>query len=117
MSINIPIFITVIDHNNFRISNLKSFKLSHAVCPHSDLSMDSLQSLSSDSATLAMQQAMLGADDSMDGTEEEEDDEEEEDEEEEEEEEDEREEGRGRGRQMSNAGRRDLSMELREDLE
>lgn len=117
MSINIPIFITVIDHNNFRIFNLKSFKLSHAVCPLSDLSMDSLQSLSSDSATLAMQQAMLGADDSMDGTEEEEDDDEEEDEEEEEEEEDDREEGRGRGRQMSNVGRRDLSMELRDELE
>lgn len=54
------------------------------------LSMDSLQSLSSDSATLAMQQAMLAADDSMDGTEEEEEeDEEEEDEEELGEEEDE----------------------------
>ena len=79
-----------------------------SICPLSDLSMDSLQSLSSDSATLAMQQAMLGADDSMDGTEEDE---------EEEEEEEEREEGRGRGRQMSNVGRRDLRMELREDLE
>lgn len=88
-----------------------------SVCPLSDLSMDSLQSLSSDSATLAMQQAMLGADDSMDGTEEEEEEEDEEDEEEEEDEEDDREEGRGRGRQMSNVGRRDLSMELREELE
>ena len=90
-----------------------------SICPLSDLSMDSLQSLSSDSATLAMQQAMLGADDSMDGTEEDEEEEEEEEEEDEdeEEEEEEREEGRGRGRQMSNVGRRDLRMELREDLE
>lgn len=89
-----------------------------SVGPLADLSMDSLQSLSSDSATLAMQQAMLGADDSMDGTEEEEeDDEEEEEEEDEEDEEEDREEGRGRGRQMANVGRRDLRMELREQLE
>lgn len=108
--VNIPVFTIVMDHDKF--------KSSHAVCPLSDLSMDSLQSLSSDSATLAMQQAMLGADDSMDGTEEEEEeDDEDEDEEEEEEEEDDREEGRGRGRQMSNVGRRDLSMELRDELE
>ncbi|XP_044227060.1 homeobox protein PKNOX2 [Thunnus albacares] len=85
------------------------------------LSMDSLQSLSSDSATLAMQQAMLGADDSMDGTEEEDEEEEEEEEEEgmEEEEEEEGEEENDRGRQMSGGGggRRDLSMEHREELE
>ncbi|TNN51662.1 Homeobox protein PKNOX2 [Liparis tanakae] len=94
------------------------------------LSMDSLQSLSSDSATLAMQQAMLGADDSMDGTEEEDEDEEEEEEEEgmeeEEEEEEEAEEENDRGRLMSSGGggggegaggRRDLRMEHREELE
>ncbi|KAM9847080.1 homeobox protein PKNOX2 isoform 4-T4 [Aulostomus maculatus] len=90
------------------------------------LSLDSLQSLSSDSATLAMQQAMLGADDSMDGTEEEEDEEEEEEEEEEcmeeEDEEEDVEEENDRGRQMSGrggggGGRRDLSMEHREELE
>lgn len=97
--------------------------------PHSfspdPLSMDSLQSLSSDSATLAMQQAMLGADDSMDGTEEEDEEEEEEEEEEgmEEEEEEDGEEDNDRGRQMSSGGgggggRRDLSMEHnREELE
>ncbi|KAL6099195.1 pknox2 [Pungitius sinensis] len=81
------------------------------------LSMDSLQSLSSDSATLAMQQAMLGADDSMDGTEEEE--EEEEDEEEEGmEEEEEEENDRGRlisGRGVGREGR-DLCMEYKEEL-
>ncbi|XP_042355577.1 homeobox protein PKNOX2 [Plectropomus leopardus] len=86
------------------------------------LSMDSLQSLSSDSATLAMQQAMLGADDSMDGTEEEDEEEEEEEEEEgmeEEEEEEDGEEENDRGRQMSSGGggRRDLRMEHREELE
>ncbi|XP_068577292.1 homeobox protein PKNOX2 isoform X3 [Cebidichthys violaceus] len=90
------------------------------------LSMDSLQSLSSDSATLAMQQAMLGADDSMDGTEEEDEEEEEEEEEEgmeeEEEEEEEGEEENDRGRLMSTGGgggggRRDLRMEHREELE
>nr|XP_040037839.1 homeobox protein PKNOX2 isoform X2 [Gasterosteus aculeatus aculeatus]XP_040037840.1 homeobox protein PKNOX2 isoform X2 [Gasterosteus aculeatus aculeatus] len=89
------------------------------------LSMDSLQSLSSDSATLAMQQAMLGADDSMDGTEdedEEEDEEEEEEEEEgmEEEEEDEGEEENDSVRLISGRGavreRRDLCMEHREEL-
>lgn len=46
--------------------------------------MDNLQSLSSDSATMAMQQAMMaGHDDSLDGTEEEDEDEMEEEEEEE----------------------------------
>ena len=89
--------------------------------PPDPLSMDSLQSLSSDSATLAMQQAMLGADDSMDGTEEEDEEEEEEEEEEgmEEEEEEDGEEENDRGRQMSGGGggRRDLSMEHREELE
>lgn len=90
--------------------------------PSDPLSMDSLHSLSSDSATLAMQQAMLGADDSMDGTEEEDEEEEEEEEEEgmeEEEEEEEGEEDNDRGRQMSSVGggRRDLSMEHREELE
>lgn len=54
------------------------------------LSMDNLQPLSSATATMAMQQAMLAAhDDSLDGTEEEEEDEEDEDEMEEEEEEEE----------------------------
>lgn len=52
--------------------------------------MDNLQPLSSATATMAMQQAMLVAhDDSLDGTEEEEEDEEDEDEMEEEEEEEE----------------------------
>ncbi|XP_029028919.1 homeobox protein PKNOX2 isoform X1 [Betta splendens] len=87
------------------------------------LSLDSLQSLSSDSATLAMQQAMLGADDSIDGTEEDEEEEEEEEEEEgmeeDEEEEDGEEEESPRGRQLSSGGggRRDLSLEHREELE
>ncbi|XP_035289940.1 homeobox protein PKNOX2 isoform X2 [Anguilla anguilla] len=75
---------------------------------------------SDNSATLAMQQAMLGgADDSMDGTEEEE--EEEEDEEEEDEgmeEEDEAEEERGeRGRRLHSAAIRDLGLEHNEGLE
>ncbi|XP_038153778.1 homeobox protein PKNOX2 isoform X2 [Cyprinodon tularosa] len=85
------------------------------------LSMDGLQSLSSDSATLAMQQAMLGADDSMDGTE---DDEEEEEEEEgmdeEEEEEEEGEEEHDRGRQLpgrGGGGRRELSMDAEDELD
>lgn len=79
--------------------------------------MDGLQSLSSDSATLAMQQAMLaGADDSMDGTEEDEDDEEEEEDEgmEEEEEDEDEEESEG-GRQLS--GRRDMRLDHSEALE
>uniref|UniRef100_A0A8C1WZM8 Pbx/knotted 1 homeobox 2 n=1 Tax=Cyprinus carpio TaxID=7962 RepID=A0A8C1WZM8_CYPCA len=78
------------------------------------LGMDGLQSLSSDSATLVMQQAMLGGtEDSMDGTEEEDDEEEEEEgiDEEEDEEEDEESEG---GRQMS---RRDLGLNHNEGLE
>uniref|UniRef100_A0A672NR51 Homeobox domain-containing protein n=1 Tax=Sinocyclocheilus grahami TaxID=75366 RepID=A0A672NR51_SINGR len=80
------------------------------------LGMDGLQSLSSDTATLAMQQAMLGGnEDSMDGTEEEEEDDEEEEEEgideEEDEEEDEEIEG---GRQMA---RRDLGLNHNEGLE
>ncbi|XP_023824750.2 homeobox protein PKNOX2 [Salvelinus sp. IW2-2015] len=84
--------------------------------PHSNnadnpLGFDSLQPLSSVSATLSMQQAMLGGtDDSMDGTEEEEEEEEEEGMEEEEEEEDEDEE-------EIEGGRRDLGMEHREGLE
>ncbi|KAM9781627.1 homeobox protein PKNOX2 [Syngnathus typhle] len=77
------------------------------------LSLDSLQSLSSDSATLAMQQAMLGADDSMDGTDEEEEEEEGMEEEEEEEEEGEEEDGENE----NNRGRRDGSIEHREELE
>ncbi|XP_061659440.1 homeobox protein PKNOX2 [Syngnathoides biaculeatus] len=88
------------------------------------LSLDSLQSLSSDSATLAMQQAMLGADDSMDGTEEEDEEEEEEDEEEEEEgmEEEEEEDGQNennRGTPIASGGaeRRNLSMDHIEELE
>uniref|UniRef100_A0A673MLS4 Homeobox domain-containing protein n=1 Tax=Sinocyclocheilus rhinocerous TaxID=307959 RepID=A0A673MLS4_9TELE len=78
------------------------------------LGMDGLQSLSSDTATLAMQQAMLGGnEDSMDGTEEEDDEEEEEEgiDEEEDEEEDEEIEG---GRQMA---RRDLGLNHNEGLE
>uniref|UniRef100_A0A671NHW2 Homeobox protein PKNOX2-like n=1 Tax=Sinocyclocheilus anshuiensis TaxID=1608454 RepID=A0A671NHW2_9TELE len=78
------------------------------------LGMDGLQPLSSDSATLAMQHAMLGGtEDSMDGTEEEDDEEEEEEgiDEEEDEEEDEESEG---GRQMS---RRDLGLNHNEGLE
>ncbi|KFQ15063.1 Homeobox protein PKNOX2, partial [Leptosomus discolor] len=65
--------------------------------PDGSLSMDNLQPLSSATATMAMQQAMLAAhDDSLDGTEEEEEDEEDEEEmEEEEEEEDELEEEPG----------------------
>lgn len=84
------------------------------VCVSDSLGMDGLQSLSSDSATLAMQQAMLGGtEDSMDGTEEEDDEEEEEEgiDEEEDEEEDEESEG---GRQMS---RRDLGLNHNEGLE
>ncbi|XP_035391828.1 homeobox protein PKNOX2 isoform X2 [Electrophorus electricus] len=92
--------------------------------PHSannsdgSLAMDSLQPLSSDSATLAMQQAMLaGADDSMDGTEEDEEEEEEEEEGmEEEEEEDDEEESDGR-RQLPGSGRRDLRLNHNEPLE
>ncbi|NWQ83898.1 PKNX2 protein, partial [Columbina picui] len=58
--------------------------------PDGSLSMDNLQPLSSATATMAMQQAMLAAhDDSLDGTEEEEEEEEDEDEMEEEEEEEE----------------------------
>ncbi|XP_059531961.1 homeobox protein PKNOX2 isoform X1 [Myotis daubentonii] len=52
--------------------------------PDGSISLDNLQSLSSDNATMAMQQAMMAAhDDSLDGTEEEEEDEMEEEEEEE----------------------------------
>ncbi|KAF4081999.1 hypothetical protein AMELA_G00146690 [Ameiurus melas] len=78
----------------------------------SSLGMDSLQPLSSDSATLAMQQAMLaGAEDSMDGTDDEEEEEEEEDEEGmEDEDEDEEEE-----RHLS--VRRDLRLDHSEGLE
>lgn len=79
--------------------------------------MDSLQPLSSDSATLAMQQAMLGGgEDSMDGSEEEEDDDEEEEGMEEEEDEEEEEE-RARGRQLHSAGVRDLGLEDNEGME
>ncbi|XP_076876571.1 homeobox protein PKNOX2-like isoform X2 [Brachyhypopomus gauderio] len=82
------------------------------------LVMDSLQPLSSDSATLAIQQAMLaGADDSMDGTEEDEEEEEEEEEGmEEEEEEDDEEESEGR-RQLHGSGRRDLHLNHTDPLE
>lgn len=52
--------------------------------PVGSINLDNLQSLSSDNATMAMQQAMMAAhDDSLDGTEEEEEDEIEEEEEEE----------------------------------
>lgn len=52
--------------------------------PVGSINLDNLQSLSSDNATMAMQQAMMAAhDDSLDGTEEEEEDEMEEEEEEE----------------------------------
>ncbi|XP_026101850.1 homeobox protein PKNOX2-like isoform X1 [Carassius auratus] len=78
------------------------------------LGMDGLQSLSSDSATLVMQQAMLGGtEDSMDGTEEEDDEEEEEEGVDEEEDEEEDEESQA-GRQMS---RRDLGLNHNEGLE
>ncbi|XP_014841545.1 PREDICTED: homeobox protein PKNOX2 isoform X1 [Poecilia mexicana] len=101
-------------------------RLTPLPCAADPLSMDGLQSLSSDSATLAMQQAMLGADDSMDGTEDDEDEEEEEeeeeegmDEEEEEEEEEEGEEEHDRGRQLSGrgGGQRELSMDAGDELE
>jgi len=86
------------------------------VCLSDSLGMDGLQSLSSDSATLAMQQAMLGGtDDSMDGTEEEDDEEEEEEGIDEEEEEDEEEDEEiERGRQMAP---RDLGLNHNEGLE
>lgn len=59
-----------------------TFVLSHA----GSINLDNLQSLSSDNATMAMQQAMMAAhDDSLDGTEEEDEDDMEEEEEEEEE--------------------------------
>lgn len=59
--------------------------LTHAFLSHvGSLNLDNLQSLSSDNATMAMQQAMMAAhDDSLDGTEEEDEDEMEEEEEEE----------------------------------
>ncbi|KAF7242174.1 Homeobox protein PKNOX2, partial [Varanus komodoensis] len=61
--------------------------------PDGSINMDNLQSLSSDNATIAMQQAMMAAhDDSLDGTEDEEEDEMEEEEEEEDEEDEELEE-------------------------
>lgn len=76
--------------------------------------MDGLQPLSSDSATLAMQQAMLGGtDDSMDGTEEE-DEEEEEDEGLDEDDDEEDDEEHEAGRQMI---RRDLGLNHNEGLE
>uniref|UniRef100_A0A8B9JPY0 Homeobox domain-containing protein n=1 Tax=Astyanax mexicanus TaxID=7994 RepID=A0A8B9JPY0_ASTMX len=82
----------------------------------SPLGLDGLQPLSSDSATLAMQQAMLaGADDSMDGTEDDEEDEEEEEEGMEEDEEEEEEEDSEGGRQLS--GRRDMRLDHSEALE
>ncbi|KAJ8403804.1 hypothetical protein AAFF_G00346720 [Aldrovandia affinis] len=75
---------------------------------------DNLHPLSSDSATLAMQQAMLGAaDDSLDGTDEEE--EEEDEEEEMEEEEMDEEDGQG-GRQLHSAGVRDVGLDHGESL-
>ncbi|XP_051541043.1 uncharacterized protein LOC127433306 isoform X3 [Myxocyprinus asiaticus] len=82
----------------------------------SSLGIDGLHSLSSDSATLAMQQAMLGADDSMDGTEEEDEEDEEEEgiDDEEDEEEDEESEG---GRQMAISARRDLGLNHNDGLE
>lgn len=60
--------------------------LTLTVFSHSgSINLDNLQSLSSDNATMAMQQAMMAAhDDSLDGTEEEDEDEMEEEEEEEE---------------------------------
>lgn len=85
------------------------------VCLSDSLGMDGLQSLSSDSATLAMQQAMLGGtDDSMDGTEEEDDEEEEEEEGIDEEEDEEEEEEIEGGRQMV---RRDLGLNHNEGLD
>lgn len=73
--------------------------------------MDGLQPLSSDSATLAMQQAMLGGtDDSMDGTEDEDEEEEEEDGMDDEEDEEEDEESDG-------IRRRDLGLNHHDGLE
>ncbi|KPP64655.1 homeobox protein PKNOX2-like, partial [Scleropages formosus] len=85
----------------------------------SSLAMDSLQPLSSDSATLAMQQAMLGGgDDSMDGSEEDdEEDEEEEEGVEDEEDQEEAVEERARGRQLHGASVRDLGLEHGEGVE
>ncbi|MGH0142463.1 UNVERIFIED_CONTAM: hypothetical protein FKN15_038859 [Acipenser sinensis] len=84
------------------------------------LVMDSLQPLSSDSATLAMQQAMLGGggEDSLDGTEDEDEEEEEEEEEEmeeEEEEEDEEEEEGGQRLHTTDVG--ELGLEHSDSLE
>ncbi|KAG2469607.1 PKNX2 protein, partial [Polypterus senegalus] len=78
------------------------------------LTMDNLQPLSSDSATLAMQQAMLGGggEDSLDGTEEEDEDEEEEEMEEEDEEEEEE-----HRQQLHASAVGDLSLEHNESLE
>jgi hypothetical protein len=59
--------------------------LTFALFHEGSINLDNLQSLSSDNATMAMQQAMMAAhDDSLDGTEEEDEDEMEEEEEEEE---------------------------------
>ncbi|XP_064029396.1 homeobox protein PKNOX2 isoform X1 [Pogoniulus pusillus] len=83
--------------------------------PDGSLSMDTLQPLSSTTATIAMQQAMLAAhDDSLDGTEEEEEDEEDEEEMEEEEEEEELEEEPGG---LPAAPSNDLSLEHSDSLE
>ncbi|XP_054251562.1 homeobox protein PKNOX2 [Indicator indicator] len=85
--------------------------------PDGSLSMDNLQPLSSATATIAMQQAMLAAhDDSLDGTEEEEE-EDEEDEEEMEEEEEEEEELEEEPGGLPAAPSNDLSLEHSDSLE
>ncbi|XP_078529086.1 homeobox protein PKNOX2-like [Lissotriton helveticus] len=80
--------------------------------PDGSINMDNLHSLSSDSATMAMQQAMLAAhEDSLDGTEEEEEEDEDEDEEMEEDEVEED----GEGLQPTNVS--DLGLKHNDSLE
>lgn len=75
-----PVPATLPNSTQHRLLALTLVIFSHA----GSISLDNLQSLSSDNATMAMQQAMMAAhDDSLDGTEEEDEDEMEEEEEEE----------------------------------
>ncbi|XP_070622050.1 homeobox protein PKNOX2 isoform X7 [Erythrolamprus reginae] len=83
--------------------------------PDGSINMDNLQTLSSDNATIAMQQAMMaGHDDSLDGTEDEEEDEIEDEEEEEEEEEEELEED---PEELQTTNVNDLGLEHSDSLE